>query len=305
MKEGEQGQVKLGTLEKLLDPFAGGGSIPLEAQWLGLEAHARDFNPVAVLINKALIEIPPKFVGRPPVNLQAGQSLMGGDWSGAHGLADDIRYYGKWMRNEAERRIGHLYPKVTLPREYGGGEATVIVWLWTRTVTCPNPACGAKVPLVRSFYLSKKKGKEAWVEPHVDHTSTPPAIRFQVRTGKGQPQGGTVNRQGAHCIACKTTIPLNYIRTEAQAGQMQVAPLAIVVEGQKSRVYLASSSEHEKVAHNAKPTWKPEELVTTPSHDVDRLPMYGMYTWGDAFTPRQLVALTTFSDLVQEAREKV
>ncbi len=143
----------------VLDPFAGGGSIPLEAQRLGLEAHASDLNPVAVLINKALIEIPPKFAGRPPVNPQARQSLMGGDWHGARGLADDIRYYGKWMRDEAEKRIGHLYPRVTLPKEYGGGEATVIAWLWTRTVTCPNPACSAKMPLVRSFYLSTKKGK--------------------------------------------------------------------------------------------------------------------------------------------------
>ncbi len=157
----------------VLDPFAGGGSIPLEAQRLGLEAHASDLNPVAVLINKALIEIPPKFAGRPPVNPEARQSLIGGDWNGVRGLAEDIRYYGKRMRDEAEKRIGHLYPKVSLQNEQGGGEATVIAWLWTRTVTCPNPACGTKMPLVRSFYLSKKKGKEVWVEPHVDYTITP------------------------------------------------------------------------------------------------------------------------------------
>jgi putative DNA methylase len=125
-----------GNPPPVLDPFAGGGSIPLEAQRLGLEAHASDLNPVAVLINKALIEIPPKFAGRPPVNPEARRSLMGGDWSGARGLADDIRYYGKWMRDEAYKRIGHLYPKVTLPKEHGGGEATVIAWLWTRTITC-------------------------------------------------------------------------------------------------------------------------------------------------------------------------
>ncbi len=294
-----------GNPPPVLDPFAGGGSIPLEAQRLGMEAHAGDLNPVAVLITKALVEIPPKFAGRAPVNPEARQSLLGSDWSGARGLANDIRYYGKWMRDEAERRIGHLYPKVTLPKEYGGGEATVIAWLWTRTVTCPNPACGAKMPLVRSFYLSKKKGKEAWVEPHIDHTVTPPTIRFSVETGKGKPQDGTIDRRGAICIACKTSVPLSYIRSEAQAGRMQVAPLAIVAEGQRGRVYLAPIDEHEQVARSAKPKWKPTELVTTPSHDIDRLPMYGMYTWGDAFTPRQLVALTTFSDLVSEAREHV
>ncbi len=287
-----------GNPPPVLDPFAGGGSIPLEAQRL-------DLNPVAVLINKALIEIPPKFAGRPPINPEAQYSLMGSNWHSARGLADDIRYYGKWMRDEAKKRIGYLYPKVTLPKEYGGGEATVIAWLWTRTVVCPNPACGAHMPLVRSFYLSKKKGKEAWVEPHIDYSTTPPTIRFAVTTDKGKPQDGTVNRQGATCIACKTSIPLSFVRAEAQAGRMKVIPLAIVAEGQRGRVYLAPISEHEKIAHSAKPGWKPEELVTTPSHDVDRLPMYGMYTWGDAFTPRQLVALTNFSDLVQEAREKI
>src|SRR5437660_1004710 len=155
----------------VLDPFAGGGSIPLEAQRLGLEAHASDLNPVAILINKALIEIPPKFAGQPPINPEARQSLMGSEWPGARGLADDIRYYGKWMRDEAERRIGHLYPKVTLPKEYGGGEATVIAWLWARTVRCPNPACGAQMPLVSSFWLSKKKGKGSWLEPEVNQTT--------------------------------------------------------------------------------------------------------------------------------------
>src|SRR5258708_26768239 len=171
------------NLPPVLDPFSGGGSIPLEAQRLGLEAHASDLNPVAVLINKALIEIPPKFANCPPVNPDAKKSLMAREWHGAQGLADDIRYYGKWMRDEAEKRIGHLYPKVTLPKEYRGGEATVIAWLWTRTVTCPNPACGVQMPLVHSFYLSKKKGKEARIEPTIDHTVTPPAIRFRVKTG--------------------------------------------------------------------------------------------------------------------------
>src|SRR6266699_367099 len=165
----------------LIDPFCGGASIPLEGQRLGMEAHGSDLNPVAVLITKALIEIPPKFAGCSPVNPEAQRSLMGSDWQGARGLANDIRYYGKWMRDEAKKRIGHLYPKVTLPKEYGGGEATVIAWLWARTVVCPNPACGAHMPLVRSFYLSKKKGKEIWVEPEVDHQHN--SYELTVRTG--------------------------------------------------------------------------------------------------------------------------
>ncbi|WP_418717410.1 DUF1156 domain-containing protein, partial [Bilophila wadsworthia] len=152
-----------------LDPFAGGGSIPLEAQRLGLEAHAHDLNPVAVMINKAMIEIPPKFSGQPPVNPEARKQL-GHDrsWPGASGLAEDVRYYGEWMKQEAFKRIGHLYPKVQVPLEQGGGEATVIAWIWARTVKCPNPACGCEMPLVSSFVLSKKKGKEAWVEPIID-----------------------------------------------------------------------------------------------------------------------------------------
>ena len=192
-----------------------------------------------MLINKALIEIPPKFAGQPPVNPEARKSLVDGDWRGARGLADDIRYYGKWMRDEAKRRIGHLYPKVALPKEYGGGEATVIAWLWARTVTCPNPACGAQMPLTSKWWLSKKKGKEVWAEPQIDHTTTPPTIRFAVETGKGKPQDGTVNRRGAKCIACNTPVPFDYIRNEGKAGRMGQQPMAIVAEGQRGRIYLA------------------------------------------------------------------
>src|SRR6266852_7001324 len=171
-----------GNLPPVLDMFAGGGSIPLEAQRLGLEAYASDLNPVAVLINKALIEIPPKFAGCPPVNPESREKYLHKEWKGTDGLAEDVRYYGNWMRNEAWKRIGHLYPKVHLPREYGGGEATVIAWLWMRTVTCPNPACGAQMPLTSTWWLSKKKGKEAWIEPRVDFRTTPPAINFSVKT---------------------------------------------------------------------------------------------------------------------------
>jgi putative DNA methylase len=294
-----------GNPPPVLDPFCGGGSIPLEAQRLGLKAYASDLNPVAVLITKALIEIPPKFAGQPPVNPEARRhkDTGRGQWPGATGLADDVRYYGQWMRDEAFKRIGHLYPKVKLPPEYGGGEATVIAWLWARTVKCPNPACGAQMPLVRSFWLSRKKGKEAWVEPQVDTAAR--SVRFGTRTGEGQPPDGTMRNRAARCLVCSGTADLGHVRREAQAGRMGSAPLAVVAEGRRGRLYLPPDADHEAVARSARPAWKPEEKVTTPCHDVDRLPMYGMYTWGDAFTPRQLVALTTFCDLVGEARERV
>lgn len=293
-----------GNPPPVLDPFAGGGSIPLEAQRLGLEAHASDLNPVAVLINKALIEIPPKFANRPPVNPEARQSLMDGDWHGARGLANDIRYYGKWMRDEAERRIGHLYPKVTLPDEYGGGQATVIAWLWTRTVTCPNPACGAQMPLVRSFWLSKRKGKEAWIEPQIDYSHKPPTIRFEVKTGEGKPQDGTVNRRGAVCIACGTHVAFDHVRIEGKARRMSMQLMAIVAEGQNGRAYLSADEKQTTIAAQAKPEWKPDAALPHNPRDF-KTPNYGMRTFGDLFTRRQLVALTTFSDLVQEARARV
>ncbi len=184
----------------VLDPFAGGGSIPLEAQRLGLEAHASDLNPVAVLICKALIEIPPKFAGRPPVNPESRKRYLTREWRGAQGLAEDVRYYGKWMRDEAWKRIGHLYPKVQLPKEQGGGEATVIAWLWARTVKCPNPACGARMPLASKWTLSTKKGKEAWVEPLVDRAATPPVVHFAVRQLTSQVQMPPVVSHGTGLI---------------------------------------------------------------------------------------------------------
>ena len=150
----------------LIDPFCGGGSIPLEAQRLGLVAHASDLNPVAVLITKGLIEIPAIFADLHPVHPDARSGVGGsGAWKRATGLAEDVRHYGAWLRDEAERRIGHLYPKVRIPEELGGTEANVVAWLWARTVTCPNPACGAQMPLVRSFALSTRKGNEASVNP--------------------------------------------------------------------------------------------------------------------------------------------
>lgn len=337
----------------VLDPFAGGGSIPLEAQRLGLRAYASDLNPVAVLINKALIEIPPKFAGMPPVHPPepltqslspkgrgkkgegANQAeLWKKEWKGAEGLAEDVRYYGKWMRDEAEKRIGHLYPKYKITQELlaerpdlraqgykPGDELTVIAWLWVRTVKCPNPACGVQMPLARSFVLSTKKGKQAWVEPVVvppSPTLSPQgktlpspfmgegagvrAIRFIVKTGSGTPPAGTVVRTGARCIACGTPVPLAHIRLEGQAGRMDAQLMAIVAEGRNGRVYFPPDPEHAAIANKAKPAWKPEQELQGKCRVS--VPLYGMNTFGDLFTSRQLTALTTFSDLVGEARAR-
>ena len=290
----------------VLDPFAGGGSIPLEAQRLGLEAHASDLNPVAVLINKALIEIPAKFAGRPPVNPESRKRYLHKEWKGAEGLAEDVRHYGRWMREEAFKRISHLYPKVTLPREQGGGEATVIAWLWARTVRCPNPACGAQMPLARSLALSTKKGKQAWVDPHVDRATMPPTITFSVRYGSGGPPEAPKIGRGARfrCIACGNIAPEKHIKDEALAGRMGAQMMAIVAEGKGGRVYLPPTEDQDHAARSARPNWKPEgQLALNPRHMVP--PLYGMKTVGDLFTHRQLVALTTFSDSVIEARERV
>jgi putative DNA methylase len=300
------------------DPFAGGGALPLEAQRLGLESYASDLNPVAVLINKAMIEIPPKFAGKPPVNPASKREIFARSWKGAQGLAEDVRYYGQWMCDEAEKRIGHLYPKVAVTVEmakerpdlelYVGKELTVIAWLWARTVKSPNPAFSkVDVPLASSFMLSTKISKEAYVEPVVEDDK----YRFTVKVGKPRDsakiKNGTKLSRGANfqCLMSGTPIAGDYIKAEGKAGRMGARLMAIVAEGDRGRVYLAPTPEHEKVALTAKPVWKPDLKVPTPCHDVDRLPMYGMPTWGDAFTPRQLVALTTFSDLVQEARERV
>ena len=291
----------------VLDPFAGGGSIPLEAQRLGLEAHASDLNPVAVLINKAMIEIPPKFTGRPPVHPNLPATLMQKEWKGAAGLAEDVRYYGQWMRDEAFKRIGHLYPKVALPKEQGGGEATVIAWLWARTVTCPNPACGAQMPLTSKWTLSTKKGKEAWAEPLVDRSVTPPTISYRIGGGKGAPPEPPKTGRGAQfrCLACGVISPEQHIKDEALAGRMDAQMMAIVAEGKGGRVYLPPTEAQERIAASApRPDNVPTQALANDPRNIWCVG-YGLDTFDKLFTPRQLVALTTFSDLVGEARARV
>ena len=288
----------------IYDPFCGGGSIPLEAQRLGLEAHGSDLNPVAVLITKALIEIPPKFAGQPPVNPAAKAKMTGkGMWTGARGLADDVRYYGQWMRDQAFDRIGHLYPKVRLPTEYGGEEATVIAWLWTRTVLCPNPACGARMPLVRSFVLSARPDRKTWIEPFVDHSAK--TIRFEVKKGSGTPPLPAKTGRGAKfkCLICQQVAPEQYIKTEGSAGRMGQQLMAVVAEGRGGRVYVSPSHEQLSIAESAKPDSGPEQELANDPRNLWCIP-YGLRRFRDLFTPRQLVAMTTFSNLVTEARDQ-
>ena len=307
------------TLPAFHDPFAGGGALPLEAQRLGLKAHASDLNPVAVLINKAMIEIPPKFAGRPPVNpeSQGEPMVIAKTWRGAQGLAEDVRYYGQWMRDEAKKRIGHLYPPVevtsALVRErpdlkpYEGRKLTVIAWLWARTVKSPNPAfADVDVPLVSTFMLSTKKGKEAYVEPVTEGL----AYRFEVKVGAPSDvdaaKAGTKLSRGANfrCLMSGSPIAGDYIKAEGQAKRMGARLMAVVAESDRGRIYLTPTAEHEETAGKAIPEWQPEQSLPDDPRNFWTV-LYGLKNYSDLFTPRQLVALTTFSDLVAEATERV
>ena len=309
------------TLPAFHDPFAGGGALPLEAQRLGLEAHASDLNPVAVLINKAMIEIPPKFAGWAPVNPEwrskSKEEQTLATWRGAQGLAEDVRYYGQWMRDQAEKRIGHLYPKIEVTTDmakerpdlerYKGRKLTVIAWLWARTVKSPNPAfADVEVPLASTFMLSTKKGKETYVELVIEGRG----YRFSVKVGKPQdPEkarlGTTAGKRHAFkCLMSGVPVTYDHIRAEGKAGRMRERLMAIVAEGERGRVYLAPTTEHDAAARQARPDWRPDVYLPANPRDF-KTPNYGLAAFSDLFTPRQLVALTTFSDLVAEARARV
>ena len=321
------------------DPFAGGGALPLEAQRLGLESYASDLNPVAVTINKAMIEIPPKFAGRAPVGPapelkgKASQEMFNKQWQGAKGLAEDVRRYGAWMRGEAQQRIGHLYPQIEVTRELiaanarstgasgqndadnlhntglaglqAGQKLTVIAWLWARTVKSPNPAFShVDVPLASTFILSSKTGKETYAQPIVEGDR----YHFEVRTGTPpeSAKSGTKLSRGANfrCLMSDAPIEPKHIYAEANAGRMGAKLMAIVAEGTRGRVYLAPIPEHEAIAQQARPEWKPDVAMPENPRWFSP-PLYGLKTYGDLFTPRQLVALTTFSDLVPKAIARV
>ena len=308
------------TLPAFHDPFAGGGALPLEAQRLGLEAHASDLNPVAVLINKAMIEIPPKFAGRPPVNPDSRNepTVVARTWRGAQGLAEDVRHYGRWIRDEAEKRIGHLYPPVEITsavvrerpdlKPYEGRKLTVIAWLWARTVKSPNPAfADVDVPLASTFMLSTKRGKEAYVEP----VNEGRGYRFTVKAGA--PSDATTVLRGTKsggsgspflCLMSGSPMPFDYLRAEGKAGRLSSRLLAVVAEGDRERIYLSPTAAQEFEATQATPLWTPDTDLPKKALGF-RVQEYGMISWRDLFTPRQLVALTTFSDLVGEAMERV
>ncbi len=300
------------------DPFAGGGAIPLEAQRLGLESRASDLNPVAVLINKAMIEVPPRFTGKPPINPDSrkGQAHTG-SWQGAQGLAEDVRYYGKWMRTQAEKRIGHFYPQVEINaaiikkrpdlKRYENQKVTVIAWIWARTVKSPNPAfANVDVPLASTYMLSAKPGKEAFVVPIIDRDEYHFEVNFGIPSDLNFSKNGSKLARGANfkCIMSNEPIDGNYIKAEGKAGRMGSKLMAIVAEGINGRIFLSPTQEHEVIAKKAIPDWKPDVTISGSTQYLGVKP-YGFNQFSEIFSGRQLVALTTFSDLVKEAHEYV
>ena len=294
-------------LPPVYDPFSGGGSIPMEAQRLGLHAYGSDLNPVAVMIGKAMIEIPPKFKDRTPVH-PGGKERN--HYRNADGLAEDVKHYGEWISERAFERIGHLYPQVDLPKEYGGGKATVIAWIWSRTVPSPDPAFrSVQVPIASSFLLSSKAGREAWIEPVVEKAAR--SISYRIRNGGTREEIATARRgtkagRGANfrCLLSDTAITPAYVKSSGRAGNMGQTLISIVAEGNRRRIYIEPSVEHEEVALATTPEWQPESVLPDDPRNFWTVD-YGLTTFGDLFTGRQLVALNTFSELVHEARVEI
>lgn len=296
-----------GVLPPVYDPFSGGGSIPLEAQRLGLPAYGSDLNPVAVMIGKAMIEVPPRFKDQQPIHPGVKDRIH---YRNAEGLAEDVKYYGEWILEKARERIGHLYPQVDLPKDLGGGKATVVAWIWARTVPSPDPAFSdVQVPIASSFLLGIKTGKEAWIEPLVDRH--PKTITYRIRHGGTKAEiaaakEGTKAGRGANfrCLMSDTAITPEYVKRMGRDGKMGQTLIAIVAEGNRSRAYVAPSKDHEQVALSAKPGWKPETSLPNDPRNFWTVD-YGLTTFGDLFTDRQLVALNTFSELVHAARAQI
>ena len=307
-------------LPPALDPFAGGGSIPLEAQRLGLRVFAGDLNPVPILINKALIELPPQFSGKPPLrsressgpdasrrNGTGQKTFVDRKWKRAEGLAADVRHYGNIVRDEVARRIGHLYPKVIVSPEMAKGrpdlngfigqELTIIAWLWSRTVVCPNPACRTYVPLMKSFALCSKSKRPLRLVP--GNAPKNGRVHFAIEPGLSQTGQGTISRKGAKCIACETPIPFSLIRTRGRDGELGEQLLALICDGPAGRVYLSATPEHEELPTSATPTWRPDIAIPHNPFSL-RPPLYGLSQFSDLFTNRQLAALSCFAEVLDE-----
>jgi putative DNA methylase len=283
-------------LPPLYDPFAGGGSIPLEAFRLGLETYASDLNPVSVIINKAMLEIAPRYSKKPSVNPKSRSKIFNNvDSAGFKGLSEDIEYYANWMYEKAIGQIGTLFPQVQSGKE-------VIAWIWIRTVKCKNPACGAQMPLVKKFWVSTHKGNEAWVKPIIDVNSR--TVRFDIVNGPGSPPDGTITNTGAYCIVCNTPVTFNYIRDEARNGKMDHQLMSVVIDTPKGRRYLPPLNEHILIARSANPSWTPETDLPEKALGF-RVQGYGITKHRDLFTPRQLITLSTFADLVGQAHEQI
>jgi putative DNA methylase len=308
-----------GKLPPLLDPFAGGGSIPLEAARLGMEAYAGDLNPVAVLLNKCYLELVPRWGDRPPVNPEDRKKIGGRQgWRGSTALAADVRYYGRVILERARKKIGHLYPPVKVTSEmvaehphlkpYVGKELPVIAWLWARTVPSPNPAArGAPVPLMSTFWLSSKKGSEAYLEPVVDRAAA--TWRFRVRTGAPKQRevvkAGTKNAgSGFRCLLTDAPIPFEYVREQATQGRMSIAMVAMVVDVGRGRVYLPATPEQIAAAGRANPSGFPDTDLPDDALGF-RVQNYGIRKHWQLFTSRQLATMVTLSDLVREVRAEV
>jgi len=303
-----------GVLPPVYDPFSGGGSIPLEAQRLGLPAYGSDLNPVAVMIGKAMIEIPPKFKDMIPIHPGIKERSF---YRNAEGLAEDVNYYGEWMREKAWERIGHLYPQVDLPKDYGGGKATVIAWIWARTVPSPDPAfADVQVPIASSFLLSSQKGKEVWAEPIIDRAEK--SIGWRIRTGgtKGEiasaEEGTKVGRGNFRCLLTGAAITGDYVRKSGQEGNLGQMLIAVVADAKGGRKYVAPRQEYvdlaysdltSAVAKNCRESFlsgeTPARLTGGTVH------AFGLDQWGKIYTDRQLTALKTFCDLIDEVRKVI
>jgi len=303
-----------GVLPPVYDPFSGGGSIPLEAQRLGLPAYGSDLNPVAVMIGKAMIEIPPKFKDQKPIHPGIKER---NHYRNADGMAEDVMYYGERMRDKALERIGALYPKVKLPKEYGGGEAEVTAWIWARCVESPDPAfSGVQVPISSSFLLSSKAGQEVWIEPVVDKAAKKISFRIRERGSSAElsvaKEGTKAGRASFRCVLSDTAITSEYLKSEGKAGRLGQMLIAIVAEGNRGRTYVAPDDLHSQTALMADLRTKAEEIRATFLDGETPAKLtggtchgYGLNQWGKLFTARQVVALSTFSDLLNETRDEI